>query len=68
MRLACSAAWTLSDELGLTNGEYNAQTNESFTRADVVLIFSRALDTPRKGPDRTLPEVIMAAEPSRQAE
>lgn len=41
---AWDSAWTLSDRIGLTNGEYNAMTSGSFSRGDVAIISSRALD------------------------
>ena len=31
-------AWELTDELGITNGEYNASTNSSFLRSDIALV------------------------------
>ncbi|MBR5489915.1 MAG: S-layer homology domain-containing protein, partial [Oscillospiraceae bacterium] len=43
-----SSPWTLSDEIGLTHGEYNEATT-AFTRADMALISSWALDTKMKG-------------------
>jgi len=41
------AAWELSDEIGLTNGEYNAETTE-FLRGDVAIISLSALSCEKK--------------------
>ena len=41
------AAWELSDAIGLTNGEYDADTSY-FTRGDVALISWRSLSTAHK--------------------
>lgn len=46
-------AWELSDELGITNGQYNASTT-NFTRGDVVMISFHALSAKMKGKDITL--------------
>ena len=43
-----NAAWKLSDEIGVTNKEYNA-TTEKFTRGDVAVISYRALSLRKKG-------------------
>jgi len=52
-----NAAWELSDQIGLTDGRYNASTTV-FTRGDVALISYRALSTPVKGSNQTLRESI----------
>ena len=41
-------AWELSDDIGLTDGRYDASTT-AFTRGDVVLISEKALSTKLKG-------------------
>lgn len=41
-------AWDLSDAIGLTSGEYNAETDE-FLRSDIALISESALSTSLKG-------------------
>ena len=40
-------AWELSDQLGITNGQYNANT--AFTRGDVAIISEKSLYVPEKG-------------------
>lgn len=50
------SAWTLTDKLGITNGEYSA--NSSFTRGDAVIVSSKALDTKMKGSSKTLLDSI----------
>lgn len=40
-------SWELSDSIGLTNGEYNANTSK-FTRGDVAIISNNALSVPCK--------------------
>ena len=53
---AWDSAWTLTDQLGITSGQYSADS--AFTRGDVVLTSSAALDAPVKGSSQTLLEVI----------
>jgi hypothetical protein len=53
-----SSPWTLSDELGLTDGEYNADS--LLTRGDVAVISYRALNMRLKGGDMTLLEYLQA--------
>ena len=55
---AWDSAWELSDELGLTDGEYGAENSAQFLRADVALISADALDMQLKGSERTLLESI----------
>ena len=50
-------AWELTDELGITNGEYSAAT-ESFKRADVAIVSSAALDVTPNGHYRTLLDIV----------
>lgn len=52
-------AWELSDQLGITNGEYNAET-ESFTRGDVAIISAAALRICAKGSDETLLSTLVS--------
>ncbi len=49
-------AWVLTDQLGITQGQYNAQT--SFTRGDVALISYQALSAKLKGQDTTLLQTL----------
>lgn len=44
-------AWLLSDKLGMTDGQYGA--DKRFTRGDMAIISERALQTPRKGEQKT---------------
>jgi hypothetical protein len=53
-------AWTLSDQLGFTDGTYNADTNKDFDRGDVALISAAALDAKEKAGDKTLRETLAA--------
>lgn len=41
-------AWTLTDTLGMTSGQYNAKTNGSFLRADAALVSCLALGANEK--------------------
>ena len=50
-------AWTLTDALGITNGQYHAGTNNSFLRADAALVSVCALDAAAKD-GKTLYEAI----------
>ena len=50
-------AWELSDALGLTSGEYNAQT-DLFTRGDTAIISAAALKQKLKGTAKTLEDHI----------
>ena len=61
-----SSPWTLSDEIGLTHGEYDKSTS-LFTRGDMALISSWALDTKMKGGEETLLEAISAADQKLEA-
>ena len=60
------AAWELSDEIGLTGGEYNAET-ESFTRGDVAVVSYAALSCTLKDSEVTLQESL-EAEPAGEPE
>lgn len=50
-------AWELSDKINLTDGRYNDKT-ASFTRGDVAIISSNALQCKTKGTDSYLKDVI----------
>lgn len=54
-----SSPWTLTDRLGLTGGEYSAQS--TFLRADVAVLSAQALLTEKKGSGQTLLEALAAA-------
>ena len=45
--------WTLTDQLGITDGDYTAQT-ATFLRADAAVVSANALYAPKKGEDKTL--------------
>ena len=53
-------AWTLSDKLGITNGEYNAANAADFIRGDVANISTNALPAPLKDTKKPLAEKLMA--------
>ena len=55
---AWDSAWVLSDELGFTNGEYNASTR-SFTRGDIAAISLSALTATYKDSDMMLYERLI---------
>lgn len=62
---AWNAAWELTDELGITNGEYDASSD--FTRGDAVIVSANALDVTLKDGSKTLLEAIkenLAATPT----
>lgn len=54
------AAWELSDQLGITNGQYNAANASDFIRADVAGISVSALPAPLKGGKQMLADKLMA--------
>jgi hypothetical protein len=56
-------SWELSDSIGLTNGEYNANTSK-FTRGDVAIISNNALQLPLKGSDVLLCDTINTSDTS----
>lgn len=43
-----STPWTLTDQLGITDGDYTAQT-ATFLRADAAVVSANALYCPQKG-------------------
>ena len=49
-------AWPLAEQVGLSKGEYNAQT--TFTRGDMAIISYRALSSMMKGTMTPLSEVV----------
>ena len=53
-----NAAWELSDEIGLTDGEYSEKHND-INRGDVAIISNDALDAQYKGEDKTLLETLV---------
>lgn len=50
-------AWELSDQIGLTSGEYDANTT-SFTRGDVAVISRQGLDCKLKGSSKSLQDTF----------
>lgn len=54
---AWDSAWTLSDELGLTNGEYGS--GNTFLRADIAKISYDAMNMKLKGKDQTLIQALV---------
>ena len=52
-------AWELTDRLGITDGEYNAE-NDTFVRGDLAIISADALEQPMKDEKITLVEHIQA--------
>ncbi|MBQ3404232.1 MAG: S-layer homology domain-containing protein, partial [Oscillospiraceae bacterium] len=51
------SAWTLSDEIGLTDGSYNGESEE-FNRGDVAIVSRNALNMKLKDSDTTLFELL----------
>lgn len=51
------SAWTKSDEIGMTAGQYNASTT-SFTRGDVALISNSALSAEVNGQNQSLSKTL----------
>ena len=52
-------AWVLSDQIGITNGEFNAENNEDFLRGNVAEISVSALPANMKGASFTLAEKLI---------
>ena len=50
--------WALTDQLGVTDGEYNASTT-TFLRADAVTVSASALYAPVKDSDKTLLQTLL---------
>jgi len=55
-----SAAWELTDELGITDGEFST-ADDPFTRGSLVIVSLFALQQPIKGTDQTLIDVLIEA-------
>ena len=55
-----NSPWTLTDELGITHGEYNAET-AVFTRGDVAILSYRALSAKVKDSELTLRDTMTLA-------
>jgi len=55
-----STAWELTDELGITNGQFNA-SNNSLLRGDLALVSLFALEQPMKGSETPLIERLIEA-------
>jgi hypothetical protein len=53
------SAWTLSDKLGITNGEYNAENNKNFNRGDFAVISFNALNAINKTAGEPLFETLL---------
>lgn len=56
-------AWELSDSLGITDGQYDADTTV-FTRGDVAIISYRALNTTLKGTSIVLGDTLPQEQPN----
>lgn len=54
---AWDSAWTLTDELGITNQVYSAATT-SFLRGDVAWVSAKALSAKEKDSDKTLSDTL----------
>jgi len=57
--------WTLSDEIGLTGGEYSEATTV-FTRGDLAILSARALDMRLKDSETILRDTLNAAPPAQE--
>ena len=55
-----TAPWVLTDQLGITAGQYNEQTTD-FLRADAAAVSASALYAPVKGSDTTLLKALLDA-------
>jgi hypothetical protein len=56
---AWNEAWKLSDEIGLTHGEYSEENNYDFLRADVAEISAGALPVSMNGTETTLADALI---------
>lgn len=54
-----SRAWELTDQLGLTNGQYHADNATAFLRGDIASISVAALATQQKESTKTLAEKLV---------
>lgn len=57
-------AWQLAEQVGISKGEYNAQT--SFTRGDMAVISHRALSAKMKGSNMLLSEAVFGAQETEE--
>ncbi len=53
-------SWQLSDQLGITDGRYTAQSNSGFTRGDAAIVSESALRAQLKGQEKTLLQSLVA--------
>jgi hypothetical protein len=53
------SAWTLTNQLGITNGEYNSGNNKSFKRGDAASVSFDALKAINKATDEPLFESLL---------
>lgn len=58
-------AWPLAEKVGISKGEYNAQT--MFTRGDMALISYRALSAKIKGSNKLLSEVVFGEQETEES-
>lgn len=56
---AWNAPWRLTDQLGITEGDYDEQS--TFLRADAAVVSANALYAPERGGDQTLLEHLLEA-------
>lgn len=54
-----NAAWELTDTLGMTHGEYRADTNDDFLRGDAAFVSRSALQTEIKAESGTLLDTLL---------
>jgi len=54
-----NSAWTLTDSLGITSGEYNAKS--AFLRGDAAVVSANALTAQRKSGNQNLLEYLVAS-------
>jgi len=52
-------AWELTDELGITHGEYGPASTNGFLRADVALVSKAAMSATPKGSDTPLLDLLI---------
>jgi len=58
-------AWPLAEQVGISNGEYDAQS--VFTRGDMAVISYRALSAKLKGTDTVLGDVVFSSEQEKES-
>lgn len=54
-----NAAWELTDTLGMTHGEYHANTNDDFLRGDAAFVSRSVLQTEIKAESGTLLDTLL---------